>query len=758
MSTRFDPAEHGFRFHNDFPDAIMQAPSPHDWRLRIDGRSGGMVYAALDYARSEEHARPDDVEPPPDGDILADYIALRQRDAFAGVAAELVMAAQVEGVAAELSRACRAPDGAELRALSERLVTGRPCPLGLVPVPEALAPDAEGRGHHVLALELRDDGAGGAQVLVYDPDRPGEPTVLRRQPEGDGWLRTRSDGSEPRPFAAWFVDRGYAPRVPDIRDAHDEVIDLSHRDLRKWEPPPKQDLQDYRLAGADLRGHAGLSSLDLQGVDARGALLDEAVLMRCDLRESDLREASLRGTDLEGSTLARARLDGADLGRARLVGVVMRQVHAPGMRAASVEIAGTMIEESMLEDAVLTEATMTMAVVSRVRLHRARLDHAAIRKSDLFDVEACDASLVQASIVDTRFDGGSDFRGASLAQATLRDVRFVGADFRGADLSGATLNDVDFRFADLRGASFSNARLHHVNLTGATCDGTRFAGAMADDMILSPDVLALLRSQGVSVKVEQLVVRTARSQIGGPACSLHGGRHGLFAVRPGDRRLWRWDGHPHAWTLVGPPGADFAVTDDGVFSSTPRQDAVLHRDGDQWVRIGGPTRRMWSGGLGLFVEIPGSGELFRWDGTPHRWTRVSGPARCFAVTDADLFRLSLGADVVQRWTGGDGWEPIGGPATTLWAGGWGLFAARPPEDGIWRWDGEPERWSQVCEASAALAVGDDELYRLTPLRDEVQRVLGSSSLTVGGPAREIMVAGEGLFALSHRTGDVWRLV
>lgn len=754
VHTGFRVVEHGFRFANAYPDARTEAPAPYGWSLSIEGRAGGMVHAALDYWLAEGLERPADTETPPDGDVLADYLALRQRDAFAGVAAELVMAARVEGVVAQLQHACLPPHGDALVELVRALEAGRPCPLGLVP--RAAAPprsDAEGRGHQVLAVGLR--MGDELELLAYDPTHPGLEVVLRR--EGAGWV-CEAEGAEPRRFGAWFLDRGYVVRIPDIREAHGTTVDLSHHDLRQWEPPPKQDLQDYRLVGVDLRGHAGLSSLDLQGVDAREARLDEAVLRGCDLRGCDLRQASLRGCDLSGSTLDRARLREADLGRARLHGAALRRVLASGLRARAVELHEVDLSEAVLEGASLRAASIVDGELSGARLERARLEGATIRGSRLVRAEASGVRMEGATITQARFDG-ADLRGASLRGASLRGTSFVGADLRGADLGEATLVDVDLRFADLRGAELGRARLEHVILTAAACEDVRFEGAAARRMILTPDVLALLRGQGGTVAVEQLVVRTARQQVGGPARSLHGGRFGVFAVRAGTRDLWRWDGLPHAWTRVGEPGAGVAVTDDGLFRLTAGQDAVQRWSGGEgWETIGGPARRLWAGGLGLFVEIPGSGELFRWDGAPDRWTAVSGPAAGFGVGDADLFRRSLGQGVVQRWLEGGEWETIGDPASALWAGGSGLFAARPPEGGIWRWEGDPGRWSRVCDASASLAVGDDELYRLSPQRDAVERVLGSASLAVGGPADEIVVAGRELLALAPRTGDVWRLV
>ncbi|MEX1363549.1 MAG: pentapeptide repeat-containing protein [Nannocystaceae bacterium] len=769
----FSPQEHGFGFANGFADSRVQAPPPHDWWLRIEGRAGGMVYAALDYWLAEGLGIPREAETPPDGDILADYLALRQRDAYGGVAAELVMAARVEGVLAQLRRSCEPLRGEAFVELSRRLAAGHPCPLGLVlPLDGPVDPGAEGRGHHVLAIGLRysadEEHDPAAEVLVYDPSRPGREVVLRRDPDAPRWLvLDPAGGGAATSYGAWFLDRDYRPQVPDIREAHDAVVDLSHQDLRGWTPPAKQDLQDYRLVGADLRGHPGLSSLDLQGVDARGARLSEAMLRDCDLRDCDLRGASLRGTDVSGSTLDGARLTAADLRGATLDGTDLRRIDAAGgLRANEAELVGATLSDAVLEDASFDGATITDSDFDRARLDRAHASHAVIHGSRFVDASASGLGLVQAAIASSRFDGGADLRGAVLTQARVVSTSFAGADLRGATLVGATLTDVDLSFADLRGADLSHARLERVTLTGAVHDGSRFTGAVATDLVLTPDTLAHLRSQGVSVQVGQRVVRTSRAQVGGPALALYGGGAGLFAVRPGAEDLWRWDGRPHAWTRVGPAGASFAVTNDAVFGLTKRRDAVMWLDPSSgwssrstpgWTRIGGPALRLWAGGLGLFVEIPGSGELFRWEGAADRWSRVSGPAAGFAVTDTELLRLSRSRDAVQRWVSPRAWERVGGPASQLHASGPEVFATRPGSGLVERWDGEPDRWTPACEASAAVAVTDDELYRLTPSRDAVIRVLGAASLTVGGPADEIVAADGGLFAVAHRTRDVWRL-
>jgi uncharacterized protein YjbI with pentapeptide repeats len=79
----------------------------------------------------------------------------------------------------------------------------------------------------------------------------------------------------------------------------------------------KEDILDYNLRGADLRGadlsYANLSGADLSDANLRGADLSGADLSDANLRGADLSYANLSGANLSYANLSGANLRGADI-------------------------------------------------------------------------------------------------------------------------------------------------------------------------------------------------------------------------------------------------------------------------------------------------------------------------------------------------------------------------------------------------------------------------------------------------------------
>lgn len=100
----------------------------------------------------------------------------------------------------------------------------------------------------------------------------------------------------------------------------------------------------------------------------------------------------------------------------------------------------------------------------------------------------------------------ADFRGATLAYATLTNSIFTGATFVGADLSHAcaaqsTFASADLRYANLRQAdlrytSFYCADLRGADLREANIEGAHFEGADLTDTRLSEEQQVFLAREG----------------------------------------------------------------------------------------------------------------------------------------------------------------------------------------------------------------------------------------------------------------------
>ncbi|WP_431956697.1 tectonin domain-containing protein [Nocardia lijiangensis] len=247
---------------------------------------------------------------------------------------------------------------------------------------------------------------------------------------------------------------------------------------------------------------------------------------------------------------------------------------------------------------------------------------------------------------------------------------------------------------------------------------------------LTPDRTAVARYNGSG---------TSWSKIGGPVTRLYGGDYGLFATNSsGD--IWRYLGTPDKWELVGGPGATFVVTRDSVYGLTPERTAVFRYSGSgtAWTRIGGPASQLYGGDYGLFATNS-AGDLWRYLGTPDKWERVGGRGASFAVTRESVYRLAPDRKTVHRYSGsGTAWTRIGGAASQLYGGDYGLFATSPSGD-IWRYLGTPDKWEAIGGPGASFAVTRDTVYGLTPDRGAVYRYTGSGTAwtAVGGPAHSI---------------------
>ncbi|MFD8670881.1 DNA/RNA non-specific endonuclease [Streptomyces microflavus] len=155
------------------------------------------------------------------------------------------------------------------------------------------------------------------------------------------------------------------------------------------------------------------------------------------------------------------------------------------------------------------------------------------------------------------------------------------------------------------------------------------------------------------------------TKIGGPAKDLDAGGAGLFATGLDDK-VFKYDETPEAWSQIGEPGADFAVTGDRLYGITPDHSAVYawNEQGTDWTRVGGPAQTLHAGGAGLFATDPATGTLSRYGGEPDSWSRVGDTAAGFTVSDTHLYGLAAGGTNVLRWNDiGTDWTPLGAPTT-----------------------------------------------------------------------------------------------
>ncbi|MEV7660042.1 phospholipase A2 [Streptomyces anulatus] len=155
-------------------------------------------------------------------------------------------------------------------------------------------------------------------------------------------------------------------------------------------------------------------------------------------------------------------------------------------------------------------------------------------------------------------------------------------------------------------------------------------------------------------------------RVRGAAQSLYAGSH-LYVIEPGSGDIAQYGGEPYQWTRIGGPSATFAVTDNNFYGLTPGHKAVVEYDPKKrvWNPVGGAAGNILVSNT-LYATGPDSGELYKHNGRPGKWNRVSGPAASFTTSGDNLYRLAPDRRSVQKYNGNgatDEWLDLAGPVT-----------------------------------------------------------------------------------------------
>ncbi|MFJ8770513.1 DNA/RNA non-specific endonuclease, partial [Streptomyces clavifer] len=203
------------------------------------------------------------------------------------------------------------------------------------------------------------------------------------------------------------------------------------------------------------------------------------------------------------------------------------------------------------------------------------------------------------------------------------------------------------------------------------------------------------------------------TSLSGPANAVHAGHAGVFMTSPDSEQIRKYNADTPSWDPVAGSAGQFAVTGKHLYRLAP--DGIGEWHGDTWTQIGGPAKNIYAGRAGLFATNPGTGDLYKYDGKPHKWTRIGGPGAQFAVGHDHVYGITPDHEAVYEWSGkGTDWTRIGGAAKDIYAGGAGLFATNPDTGNIHKYNGTPGSWSQIGGPGATFAVSDTQLYGLSP--------------------------------------------
>ena len=185
-----------------------------------------------------------------------------------------------------------------------------------------------------------------------------------------------------------------------------------------------------------------------------------------------------------------------------------------------------------------------------------------------------------------------------------------------------------------------------------------------------------------------------------------------------------------------------------------------------WQQIWGPVGTVMGyhdvikGTSVIYATEHSTGDIYRYDGNPFKWTKVGGPGSMFAVdSKGSLYGLSPDKKGVFRYTGTPGkWTQIGGPAASIYAGGDKLYATNPQTGDIAQYNGTPMNWTKVGGPGNMFAVDTKGiLYGLSPNQKVINQYTGTPGkwTQIGGPSYRIYAGGE-IFAIGQIAKEIFR--
>ena len=189
--VEFRPSRHGFAFANNFADYQLpfSVPTLPDLALTVPGTfglGGGMTLAALDFLIANQPLP--EFETAPFSGPLYEYLYRRQIDSFGVYGQQIVRLGHWMGLPPDTLYGTQRHTFNQVEQIKKSLDVGNPVPLNLV----YFSGDYVERvwdNHQVLACEYTDYFGGQLDLLIYDPDYPGQDNVLLRCdeiPVGEG--------------------------------------------------------------------------------------------------------------------------------------------------------------------------------------------------------------------------------------------------------------------------------------------------------------------------------------------------------------------------------------------------------------------------------------------------------------------------------------------------------------------------------------------------------------------------------------------
>nr|WP_176573429.1 pentapeptide repeat-containing protein [Nonomuraea pusilla] len=186
-----------------------------------------------------------------------------------------------------------------------------------------------------------------------------------------------------------------------------------------------------------------------------------------DLSKVQFQSSELKGINLSGASMVEAKLSSANLTKAHLVGADLRRA---------------VLYDAFFDGANLSHANLSGAFCS-TQQYTTSFTYASLRYADVTDAQFSHADLQGADLTGIYMTHPDDkplippVIPNGFVEASMGDVRLVGAKLPGAYMWGADLLAADLSGATLRDAHLRSANLSLANLAGTDLRGTDLRGA-----------------------------------------------------------------------------------------------------------------------------------------------------------------------------------------------------------------------------------------------------------------------------------------
>lgn len=247
--------------------------------------------------------------------------------------------------------------------------------------------------------------------------------------------------------------------------------------------------------------------------------------------------------------------------------------------------------------------------------------------------------------------------------------------------------------------------------------------------------------------ISQWDVEGAQSVYGAPTNVINLANGTVFARQRATGDIYQRSGGN--WVKIGGPGQAFVAVGNTLYGQTPGGGSPVKYTGNGWVYIGGPAGQIFPCLGTLCATVPTSGNIVKYDATANTWSTIGGPGSRFASTSTQLFGVGPWTDdyVAQYSGSGQSWSIVGGGAGELFGGGTSMYRLTNLKDAIQRYDGN-SNWTTIGGAGRQFLTNGSNVYGLRPDHSFIMKYNVTQWNSIHGAAARMYGTSGYLFATS----------